>query len=47
MTVIFGILLAPFMLAIMLWTIRPGVRWIERSLPDSRIKRVLFLHWIN
>lgn len=45
MTLFCGLLLSPFVAALMLWTIRPGVRWIQRVLPDSRVKRVLFYYW--
>lgn len=47
MSAFIGLLLSPFVLAFILWTIRPGVRWIDRALPDSRAKRFLFLHWKN
>lgn len=47
MSALMGLLLSPFVLAFMLWTIRPGVRWIDRALPDSRAKRFLFLYWKN
>ena len=47
MTALVGLLFAPFMLALMLWTIRPFVRWVAVTMPESRVKRILFLHWKN
>jgi hypothetical protein len=47
MTAIIGLLLAPLMLAFLLWMIRPSVRWLNRVLPDSRLKRILFFYWTN
>ena len=47
MTALIGLLLAPFMLLFMLWTIRPFVRWVAVTMPESRLKRILFLHWTN
>lgn len=47
MTQFIGLLLAPFMLSLMLITIRPGVLWIDRTMPECRVKRVLFFSWKN
>ena len=47
MTALIGLLLAPFALTLMLVMIRPFVTWIDRSMPDSRVKRVLFFYWKN
>jgi len=47
MTALIGLLLAPFALTILLVMIRPLVMWIDRSMPDSRAKRVLFFYWKN
>ena len=45
MTALIGLLLAPFMLLFMLWMIRPFVRWVAVTMPESRVKRILFFHW--
>jgi len=47
MTALFGLLLAPFALALFLMVARPITRYVGRRMPDSRAKRILFLHWKN
>lgn len=47
MSAFVGLLLSPLMLALLLFIVRPGVRWIDRVMPESRLKRALFLYWTN
>lgn len=40
-----GQFLAPFVLLFILAAARPLVRWVERRLPEGKLKRILFLTW--
>jgi NhaP-type Na+/H+ and K+/H+ antiporter len=42
---LFAMALAPFMAVGMLLIARPLSNWVKRKLPDSRLKRFLFISW--